>query len=52
MCNHNLNDTNNTLIKINIKKMVFPDTTYMCCKRCNEIFKFVKNENGIYELKN
>lgn len=50
-CNHNINNQNNSLIKISKKNMVFPDEVFFYCKNCKKSFIFIKKENGQYELK-
>lgn len=39
LCNHDLNDINNTLEKINKVNMIFPKVTYYICKHCHKIIK-------------
>lgn len=43
LCNHNLNDINNTMEKVNKKNMVFPEVNYYICKYCHKILKGNKN---------
>lgn len=48
-CEHDLNKKDNSLIKLNIKKMVYPQIIFCYCSNCKKDFRFKKNENGIYE---
>lgn len=49
VCNHNPNDKNSTLEKINKRVMVTPTTFWFRCNKCYKGFKFVKNDNGELE---
>lgn len=51
-CEHNLNEKDNTLIKLNIKKMIYPNIIFCYCNICKREFKFIKNQEGNYELIN
>ena len=45
-CNHDLNDNQNTLIKLKRRYMVVPNTIMCSCKECKKVFKFIKDEKG------
>lgn len=51
ICNHNIEEKNNSLVKINKKNMVFPHEEFFYCKNCKKGFIFVKNEQGKYIMK-
>ncbi len=46
MCNHNPNDENTSLEKMNKRIMVTPTIYWYTCNTCHKGFMFVKNVNG------
>ena len=49
MCNHNYQDTNNTLVGIPKIKMVSPNTYYLQCQQCGEIISIGRDD--IFNIK-
>lgn len=45
-CNHNPNDSNNTLQFNSVRKMTVPNRLTAFCKECKQVFSFIE-ENGI-----
>lgn len=50
MCNHNTFSSNNTLIKVPKKTMVYPATEDYYCLYCKRFFKYKKDSEGKLSL--
>ena len=50
-CNHDLNDEQNTLVKLKKRKRLEPDTIMCAWKKCKKGFKLIKKKKeGGYAL--